>query len=55
MAELLGMAEPSQTSFTLGIDRIAGTDYNGYKGWTVFIITFVVVNLNSLSLTQIVN
>jgi hypothetical protein len=34
---------------------MAGTDCNGYKGWTVFIITLVVVNLNSLSLTQIVN
>jgi hypothetical protein len=34
---------------------IAGTDYNEYIGWTDFIITLVVVNLNSPSLTQIVN
>jgi hypothetical protein len=49
------MAEPSQTSHALRIDGIAGTDCNGYKGWTDFIITLVVVNLNSSSLTQIVN
>jgi hypothetical protein len=55
MAEPLGMAELSQTSLTLGMGRMAGTDYNGYKGWTDFIITLVVVNLNSLSFTQIVN
>ncbi|OWY51931.1 hypothetical protein AALT_g12044 [Alternaria alternata] len=36
-------------------DRRIGTDCNGYKGWTDFIITLVVVNSNSSSLTQIVN
>jgi hypothetical protein len=55
MAELLGIAELSQTSLALRIEGIAGTDCNRYKGWTDFIITLVVVNLNSLSLTQIVN
>ena len=55
MAEPLGMAEPSRTSFALGIDGIAGPDCNRYIGWTDFIITLVVVNLNSSSLTQIVN
>jgi hypothetical protein len=55
MAEPLGMAEPSQTSLALGMDGMAGTDCNEYIGWTVFIITLVVVNSNSSSLTQIVN
>ena len=55
MAEPLRIAEPSQTSRALGIDGIAGTDCNRYKGWTDFIITLVVVNSNSSSLTQIVN
>ena len=55
MAEPLGMAEPSRTSFALGMDGMAGTDCNEYIGWTDFIITLVVVNLNSSSLTQIVN
>ena len=55
MAELLGIAELSQTSRKLGMDGMAGTDCNGYKGWTDFIITLVVVNSNSSSLTQIVN
>jgi hypothetical protein len=32
MAELLRIAELSQTSYALRIDRIAGTDYNRYKG-----------------------
>jgi hypothetical protein len=34
---------------------MAGTDCNEYIGWTDLIITLVVVNLNSSSLTQIVN
>jgi hypothetical protein len=55
MAEPLGMVEPSQTSHALGMDGTVGTDCNGYKGWTDFIITLVVVNSNSSSLTQIVN
>jgi hypothetical protein len=55
MAEPLGMAEPSQTSHTLGMEGMAGTDCNEYIGWTDFIITLVVVNSNSSSLTQIVN
>ena len=50
MAELLGMAEPSRTSFALGMDGMAGTDCNEYIGWTDLIITLVVVNLNSSSL-----
>ncbi|KAH8629742.1 hypothetical protein IG631_14319 [Alternaria alternata] len=32
MAELLGMAEPSQTPLALRIDRIAGTDCNRRRG-----------------------
>jgi hypothetical protein len=55
MAEPLGMAGPSQASVTLGMGGMAGTDYNEYIGWTDFIITLVVVNSNSSSLTQIVN
>jgi hypothetical protein len=55
MAEPLGMAELSQTSHALRMDGMAGIDCNRYKGWTDFIITLVVVNLNSSSLTQIVN
>ncbi|KAH8621976.1 hypothetical protein IG631_23371 [Alternaria alternata] len=38
-----------------GLGQRASTDCNGYKRWTGFIITLVVVNSNSSSLTQIVN
>ena len=55
MAEPLGMAKSSQTSLAPGMDGMTGTDCNEYIGWTDFIITFVVVNSNSSSLTQIVN
>jgi hypothetical protein len=55
MAAHIERATPSLNSRQDRIDRIAGTDDDGYKNVLDFIVTLVVVNSNSLSLTQIVN
>jgi hypothetical protein len=55
MAAHIGRATPSLNSRQDGMDGMAGTDDDGYKNVLDFIVTLVVVNSNSSSLTQIVN